>query len=344
MKITKFCFLLFLLFAWGCERQTLVDACKHRTALIPVKINWELSGIDPQSGLADDFVHRVSFRFFPKNGDLPFEVYLEGNVCEGTIEVPTGIYDVVVMNESVMDIFWQGSVYFRNINEFDRMYVEVCPDNPAPYEFYEPQSGEQFMTDIPKMASWTIRNYEVTDQTIEETRNPDFASKAPAHTLTVPLLRLTHDCRVVATVKHLRSAQLVRAAKRGFANKIFLSTRITLNAPATYLFTFNGRKPLPGSQTDGTTEKTFRTLGALPRLSEHFLNVDVILVDGRRYIPDHPSLMIFDVAKHIYDYFSKPLPEVINRKIEIPISFSIPETAGDIGVGDWGDDENITIQ
>ncbi|MGL4293609.1 MAG: DUF5119 domain-containing protein [Bacteroidales bacterium] len=328
----------------GCQRQELYDSCKHRSALIPVRVDWSKSGIDPYSGQADDFVHRVSFRFFPKNGNKPFELYLEGNVSDGAIEVPTGDYDVMIMNESVTDVYWHESVYFRDINSFERIHAEVYPDNPSAYDFYKPSPGERFMLDVPKMASWSIRDYSVTEQTVNETRSPELLSKAPDHTLVIPLRRLTHDCRVIATVKNLRSAQLMRGAKRGFANKVYLSSRTTHYSPATFFFTFNGRKPLNGSKTDGTTEKTFRTFGALPQTSDYSLGVDVIFVDGRRYYPDDPSELEFNITHHVYNYFVKPQSKQDLQRVEIPISLTLPEVSGDIGVGDWDDDENITIQ
>lgn len=329
----------------ACQRQTLADQCAHKTALIPVQVDWSRSGINPTKGDGDDFVHRVSFRFFPKNGSKPFELYLEGNVHEGYLEVPTGSYDILIMNESVHDVYWLDMVRFRNIDAFESISAEVYPDNPAVYDFYTPAQNEQFMLDLPKMASWSIRNYEVTEETVVHTRAP-IELQTIDYTMYVPMQRLTHDCRVIATVINLKSAQLIRGAKRGFANKVLLASRVSHNSPATLFFTFNGRKPLDGSKTDGTTEKTFRTFGALPVLFDYSLGVDVIFVDGRRYYPDDPSELEFQVTEHVYSYFTKPgkSTRVLPDKVEIPIKLILPEVSGDIDVGDWGDDENVTIQ
>ncbi|MGL5562844.1 MAG: DUF5119 domain-containing protein [Tannerellaceae bacterium] len=329
----------------ACQRQTLVDQCVHKTALIPVQVDWIRSGINPTKGEGDDFVHRVSFRFFPKNGSKPFELYLEGNVHQGYIEIPTGSYDILIMNESVHDIYWLNMVRFRNIDAFESISAEVYPDNPAAYDFYTPTQNEQFMLDLPKMASWSIRNYEVTEEVVVETRAP-IELQTKDYTMYVPMQRLTHDCRVIATVKNLKSAQLIRGAKRGFANKVFLASRVTYNSPATFFLTFNGRKPIGDSKTDGTTEKTFRTFGALPMLFDYSLGVDVVLVDGRRYYPDDPFDLEFQVAQHVYSYFTKPgiSTRVLPDKVEIPINLILPEVSGGVDVGDWGDDDNITIE
>lgn len=337
------CTLLLLLFS-GCERQVLYDACKHKSALIPVKVDWRYSGIDPTKSEEEDFVHKVSFRFFPKDGGQPFELYLEGNVHEGYLEVPIGEYQLLVMNESVTDIYWSDFFRFRNINSFDNISAEIIPADPSPFDYYKPAQDERFMIDIPKLASWSLTDYPITFETVNDTRglNEDKKNK---HTLYVEMQRLTHECKVIATVHNLKYAQLMRGASRRFADKVYLSSRKTYNSPATHLFTFNGRKPINGSQTDGTTERTFRTFGALPQLSDYTLGVDIILTDGCRYKPEDGTPLEYIVSDYIYAYFTKPIAERIPKDyIEIPLLFKLPVVDGGIDVGDWGDDEDIIIK
>lgn len=200
------------------------------------------------------------------------------------------------------------------------------------------------MIDIPKMAAWSVRNYSVTLETVSDTRGLDWENIAK-HTLNIEMQRITHDCKVIATVKNLRSVQLMRGAKRGFTNKICLSSRVTFYSPATHLFSFNRRIPFPGSQTDGTIERTFRTLGALPQLSEYTLGVDIILTDGCRYIPESGLPLEYNVTDYVYRYFTQPLTGKQTKDyIEIPLSLSLPQVNGGIDVGDWGDDEDIIIK
>ncbi|MGL4328504.1 MAG: DUF5119 domain-containing protein [Tannerellaceae bacterium] len=316
----------------GCIHEETDPYCKYQSVQIRVLVDWSLSGITPTKNESDDYVHRVSFRFFPKDGTKPFELYLEENVHEGIIEVPVGTYDLIVMNESVYDVYWKDVIRFHNINDFETISAEVCEANPNAFDFYKPFPLEAFMIDIPKMASWSIQNYVVGKQSSNET-------------LLIPMHKLTHTCRVLATVKNLKSVSLMRGAKRGFAKRVYLASRATYNAPATLFFVFNGRKPQPGSATDGTTEYSFRSLGALPIAAEYTLGVDVIMVDGRRYIPENALDLEFNVTKHVMDYYAhQGVTRTTADRIEIPISLSLPRVDGDIGVGEWGDDDTIVIE
>ncbi|MGL5786754.1 MAG: DUF5119 domain-containing protein [Bacteroidales bacterium] len=337
-------FFLFFFFQISCERQTLYDACKHKTALIPVKINWIYSGINPNGDSEDDLVHKVSFRFFPVDGGEPFELYLEGNVNEGYLEVPIGEYDLLIMNESVMEQYWKDYVKFSDINSFGKISAEILPFDPSLFEYYKPLPEEQFTKDIPKMAACSVRDYQISFETVTETRGTD-RELLRNHTLYVDMQRITHDCKVIANVKNLKYAQLIRGANRKLANKIYLGSRIPHYSPATHLFVFNGRKPVNGSQTDGTTERTFRTFGILPQTVVYSLGVDIILTDGCRFMSDGGSPFEYDVTHYLYDYFNKtPDDRVLKDYIEIPLTLSLPQVDGGIDVGDWGDDDDIIIK
>lgn len=327
------CIVFLLIVMFGCIHEEIDPNCKYQSVQIPVLVDWSHSGINPTKNESDDYVHRVSFRFFPKDGSRPFELYLEENVYNGLIEVPVGVYDLIVMNESVYDVYWSDVVRFLNIDDFGSISAEVCEANPNQYDFYKPSPSEMFMVDIPKMASWSIQNYSITNR------------HSQCDTLRVPMQKLTHTCRVLATVKNLKSVSLMRGAKRGFAKRVYLASRITHETPATLFFVFNGRIPQVGSSTDGTTEYSFRSFGALPITAEYTLGVDVILADGRRYIPQHTSDLEFNVTKYVVDYYaSMGITRVVSDRIEIPISLTLPLVEGDIGVGEWGDDDTITVE
>lgn len=336
--------LLIYILCTSCERQVLFDACKHKSALIPVVVDWKHSGIDPTKSNEEDLVHKVSFRFFPKDGGQPFELYLEGNVHEGYLEVPIGEYKLLVMNESVLESYWSEFIRFSDINSFEQISAEILADNPERFEYYKPAPDERFMINIPKLASWSLTDYPITFETVNDTRGLN-EDKIKQHTLYVDMQRVTHDCKVVATVKNLKSVQLMRGAERGFANKVRLSSRQTYYTPATHLFIFNGRKPINGSQTDGTTEWNFRTFGILPQSFNYTLGVDIILTDGCRFVPEDPNLLEMNVNNYVYDYFTQPISDRLQKDyIEIPFALSLPVVEGGIDVGDWGDDEDIIIK
>ena len=325
--------LLILIVVVSCQRQELGGSC-YVSARIYVDVNWDNSGINPTKVAFDD-VHRVSLRFFPKDGSEPFERYLETNVYGGYIEVPMGDYSIMAMNESVKGIYLKEFFKFTDIDDFDKIAATVVDDDPSKYTFYTPSSDEQFMKAARMLASWSTNAFEVTQDMIVRT-HVDIVSPQYGDTIRVNMRRLTYDTRVLVTVKNLKSAYIIQGALRGFSQKVYLSSAVTELLPSTQFFRLGEFVFNEGSTSDGTTETTFKTFGKLPQgaLASYSMMLDVLLVDGSRHIPEVE-----------YDY---DLTENINLQngplINIAVSIELPEVNGGIGVGDWEDEEDVIIK
>ena len=316
--------LIFIIFG-ACIHEESNGDC-HVSARIFVEVNWDKSGINPNQE-ADDYhqVHRVSLRFFPKDGSEPFEYYLETSIYSGYIEVPLGEYSIMAMNESVHDIYWDENVEFTDINDYNKIAATVTSDNPLLYNsFYTPSPGERFMIAAPKLASWSMNDFHVTPN-----------MNAVIH---INMRRLTYNTRILATVKNLKSAHTMQGALRGFAQKVYLSSAHTEILPATQFFKLNKFTFDKDSVANGTAEVTFNSFGKLPEGAEsaYSMMLDILLIDGSQHIPD--VAYEYDLTDVVHSQNS------ILTSIEVVIELPFKKGDENISVGDWEDDEHINLK
>lgn len=324
--------------AMACERRPLEDTF-YTTAKIPVKIDWSLSGFEITDPSGGELIHRVSLRFFPKDGSAAFDKYLEGNVVEGEIEVPIGNYRVVVFNESIRDAYWADRVAFTDVDDYDRFAANVLPDDASNHPFYTPLTAEELIVEPLRLASWKLDSLEVTREMVTRTRAGEGCDA-----LTCIVMRpLTYNVNVVAKVQNLSSAQLIMGAIRGLADKVYMASAETEQSPATYVFKLNGRTWDDASQVNGTTRKSFLSFGPLPRSASYLLNLDVVLTTGEVFDPSQwpgheGQSLLYDVTGQV---LTPQVPSDLD--IDISVSLPLPHVEGGIYVGDW-DDEIINLQ
>lgn len=315
----------------ACERRPLEDVTYSDTALVPVKIDWSESGISVSQPRGDDYVHRVSIRFFPKDGSEVFDRYLEGNVAEGSIEVPVGKYSVVVFNEAVTDPYWSNSVYFTDVNDYANFAANIADDDPSQYPFYTPLPNEKIVVEPLKLASWSLDDFEITPEMTRELCGSSGTEGVTTALTKIVMHRLSYNINVLAEVENLSSAQFIQGATRGFANKVFMASRVTTQDSGTHIFTFNGRKWAEGSDKNGTTEKDFLSFGLLPSPSQYKLHMDVLFTTGEVYQPTEP--LLFDVSDQANRY--------ANSNIKLRVKLALPYKEGGIDVGGWEDEDHI---
>ncbi len=335
--------IVYMMFAAVVAAQ-LFTACKRRpleydygrTALIPVKIDWSLSNIPVTESRGNGFVHRVSLRFFPKDGSPAFDRYLELSVIEGEIEVPVGEYSVVVFNESVYDIYWEDAIVFSNVDDYDDFAATIVADDAARYPFYHPVGDEELIVEPFRLASWNLDDFTVTEKMVVNTRSAtrtEFAADAPENALTNIVMRaLTRNVNVTAHVENLSSAQLLQGAMQGFARKVYMASAKTAQMPATHVFKLNNRVWDAGSNKHGTVNKTFLSFGRLPQDEEYRLNVDAVFIDGTI----HGEQLLWSVTDQVEGHPTDAID------IEIDISIRLPLITEGVFVGEW-DDETIRI-
>lgn len=301
-------------------------------ATIPVKIDWSESGIPVSQPVGEDYVHRVSIRFFPKDGSEAFDRYLEGNVSEGSIEVPIGKYAVIAFNESVSDPYWSNSITFSDVNDYSNFSATIVPDDISLYPIYETIPGENIVVEPHKLASWSLDDLEITEDMAENSCRIPESSMITTALTHIKMRKLTYNVNVLAEVENLRSAQLIQGAIRGFSNKVYMASGVTAEAPSTHVFTFNGRKWTDDTQTNGTTEKNFSSFGLVPSTNgQYFLPMNVQFVTGEVYKPSTP--LLYDVSSQANSY--------AKSDVKIRVKLALPYKEGGIDVDEWEDEEHI---
>ena len=324
----------------ACERRPLEDDFAEM-ALIPVKIDWSKSGIAVTSPGGNGLVHRVSLRFFPKDGSRPFDRYLESNVIEGEIEVPVGSYDVVVYNEAIDDIYWEDVIYFTDANNYNSFAANITAANLNDYPRYKMLPDEELIVEPLRLASWSIENFTVTKDMVTYSRSRNRSSITLRDThydeLTRVVMRpLTYTVTISASIENLCSAHQIQTGVRGFAKKVYMASAQTEQLPATHIVTLNGRIWDDVAQRNGRTSSSFLSFGRLPQSSQYWVNLDVLLITGASYTPPQP--LLFNVTDQVGQTSGNLHYEV---EINIDLNLSLPYHDGGIRVDEWGEDEYI---
>ena len=329
----------------ACERRPLEEEEMPGGALIRVKIDWSKTNVNTASSYTKG-VHRVSLRFFPKDGRAPFDLYMEGNVTEGTILVEVGKYSVVIFNEAVDDHnYWRDAITFSDVNNYKNFAANIVPYTNAlreqQFPFYKPGAGEQFIVEPLPLASWSLDNFEVTEGMVLVSYGEKPASYITAeendmlNAFTNVVMRpLTRQLIITGQVENLASMYAGYTAMKGLATKVYMASALTTQTPATYLFMLNGRKYDAGGK-NGTTNNRFLSFGRITPAGSsnesYILAADVLLISGEFYQSTPP--LRFDVTNQMINNYG------MNIDVNLAISFKLPYVEGAIGVDDWEDDE-----
>lgn len=321
--ITFVCLLLAGAVLTACERRILGDCPDDAaSARLPVVVDWSESGITPTSRADADYVHRVSLRFFPKDGSAVFDRYLEGDVFAGDVDVPVGNYSVVAFNESIYDTYWNDALYFTGVDNYNSFAANLVDDNPDNYDFYATESGAKLSQTPLKLASWSLDNFEV---------KPSMTGDPMYYALTkIKLRQLTFEARIAVEATRLNSSMTMHGIFKGIVHKVMMASAEPVHSPTTHIFVFNAITWNDPAQTDGVIRAHVLTFGKQPvESSAYWLALDVILKSGTRYTPATP--LLFEVSDQVH--------ATSDKNIEIGVKIALPELDSGVDVGDWEDQE-----
>lgn len=324
---------ILFLFVVGCKRRPLVDevcTTAEVTALIPVAIDWSESKITPSENSYDeDYVHRVSLRFFPHDGTAPFDRYLEDDVYSGEIELPVGTYSVVVFNESIYDPYWDGVFEFVNVDDYDNFMAELVDED------------EEYSTEAYKLASWSLDDYEVTESMITKTRSATSRSTTSSceddmlsALENIVLQPLTCYVNVTANIEYLSSAQGVYCDVSGFSSSVYMASGESHPDQTLHSMELTSREYTDDDNTHGgISEKRLVLTKSTDEAAEFKLAFEIMLSDGTLHTPDEP--LEFDVSQQLTRYATDDY--------DLSADFTLPEVSSGIDIEEWVDEESITI-
>ncbi len=333
----------------ACTRRPLsYTACSQdngESATIAVSVDWSLTGFDTeQSSKSDeDYIHRVSLRFFPLDGSAAFDRYLEDDIEQGSINVPMGEYSVVVFNESIDDPYWQSAIEFENADSYTLFSAKIIEETSDDY-FYTPSEGESMSVEALQLASYSIDNFVVSEAMCNTEQEQWSSEELAMAALLDPATPRSLTCYTTleVVVENLSSANTVEASLTGLAQRVFMASGDTDTITTTHVGALTQRLwDDEDEQQHGTiyeSRLTFSTPSS--ETSSHILTLDVILVDGSRHSPEDD--MIYDVSDQIVS--SAALTRYADNDLGASVSLSLPEVSGDVEVNAWGDENQITIQ
>jgi len=301
----------------ACHRRELEDY-QMETALIPVRIDWSLSGVSLEK------THRASVWLFPHNDGVPIEYLLEKNnkndLTFREIAVPVGVYSVLVFNETIDDNDWN-SLVFTGTDRYKTFAAISVPKSVR--GFYTRSESLPLIDDPDPIAAWSLDRFEVTPELIIRTRSISSRSaleeEAPDLTVIKPLPRYE---RVVITayVTNLSSSLQVTGTVDGMAAGVYMASGEKIKESAVHAFILNGR--VWDNENDGTTTRAFNIFGRLPEPARQKVVLDFLLTDGAL----HPQEE-FDVTDLI-----------VTKTESIVTTHTI-----DLGFSDNGGDHPITL-
>ncbi len=334
---------IILLFALlcGCSRRPLSDQeCPYSDAesvAIEVSVDWSLTQFDIYG---DDFVHRVSFRFFPTDGSAAFDRYIENDVESGTIEIPAGSYSVVVFNESINDIYWVDAISFADVDSFDLFSASIVDQDESLYDFYSPGDQEALSVECLHLASCSLTDFVITDEmcTTPQSLWSDEQLAMIGRLNPIYPQRLTCPTTIEVDIENLSSAYTVHASLTGLAQKVFMASGQTDTLTTTHVGELTQRTWHDESeQLHGVISESRLTFTS-PATVSHTLTLGVMLINGSRHSPDDG--MIYDVTDQILEAATR----YADNDLGASVSLSLPSVSGDVEVNEWGEESTVTIR
>lgn len=259
----------------SCERRPLEDGY-YETARIPVCIDWSKSGVPEKE------MHRATVIFFPAAGGAPFEYRLEGDLTYREVDVPAGVYSVLVFNETADPADWN-TITFTGTGSYKTFAAVAVPE--AKRGFYVYADDLPLVKNPEPLAAWGLDRFEVTKEMLYSTHS--VAGKEALRALVPDLCRVVPLPRyervvITAQVVNLTSAQQATGTLESMASGVMMASgAIIAGSPATHAFML-GNQVLNGN--DGTITATFNIFGRSPgSFNSCLMNMDFVLNDGTAY-------------------------------------------------------------
>lgn len=319
-------FVLFALLAlFSCERRHLVEGYQT-TALIPINIDWSDAKLDPDDD-PDDDVYSASAWFFPDDTSQTVIQKRLTDASGGTVELPVGTYSVLIFNNTVSDF---SNIQFRGTDSFDTFEAYSGADTKS--VFYSKSDATEVTSKPEILASWSITDFEVTEEMVTTSRTIDLSTlvtataststditaststktsttlstKAAATrtteenlaTLTSVKPQLVVDtASVVVHVQGLNNASSASGTHTGLASSVFMASGTTSDDQITHSFTLSDRSYYDGSSSDGTVSASYRSFGRHSDRDDlsHSMSIDFTLNDDS----SHPT-QEFDITDQVH--------------------------------------------
>lgn len=273
-----------------------------------------------------------------------------------TVDIDRGGYDVLIFNGLMYapeDTHLDG-IYFRGTDRFDTFeaYAGEAEANKRLHrsegEYIATNNMEIFTSASERVAIERAKEYFIK---YENGRNgfeiPESYTEAELHL--VPQA-MNYPCKVTIRITNITSAYAANAALYGFTGSAWVGTRRPTDFMVTHQFNLNSKKMLDKAADIGTIESPeFVTFGPPLDMSGRKCSVyvNIMMTNGVAFERE------VDVTDQVLPFVAKananfagvsPIDYRLSIPIEIDLDLPVVEPVeGHIGLGDWDDDEIITI-
>ncbi len=306
------------------------------SAVIPVAVDWSISGLDPEeSSKATNSVHRLSLRFYPSDGGEVIVRFMESDLYNDTVEIPVGLYSVIAINEAVTDSYWSGSVNFTDSEDYDSFAAELVVSDGV--EVAEPKP----------IASWSLDSFEITEEMAAYTRGvtqysdlSEYEQQQLEALLVVVMKALTRSVRVEVTTENLGSAQSMSASVTGLSKRIGIVSGDIETGSITHSFDLDSfdysdtTRADTDYEADGVASGESLCFGHSDDSEDGYtLDLDVLLSDGTKHDEDVSGI---DVEGQI-----TPTDASSDYLVEHSLTLRVVEES--VSVKDWGSGEEVSL-
>jgi hypothetical protein len=253
----------------------------YGTALIPIHIDWSLSGVSM------DQIHRVSIWLFPEGGGEPLEYRMEKSLTDDVIQVPIGVYSVLVFNETTDPTDWE-FITFTNKDSY-RNFAAVASPVTESRGFYTRADELPLIENPEPLAAWSLDRYEVTKEILlrsRVTRGTRAGSRAEeildeqiaglSDILPTPRVE---TMTITARVTNLHSAMQATGLLHGMSSGVYMASGDKMPDMGIHAYILNGRVH-DANKKDGTTTVAFNVFGRQPPEANINVHLDFLLNDG----------------------------------------------------------------
>lgn len=273
-----------------------------------------------------------------------------------TIPVDKGIYDVIIFNGlmySNTDTHLD-EVFFRSTNSMETF--EAVVHETTPNKRLSRGDGEYIASNMMEIVTSAVKEQEITSSYAYNIKYKDGKNNFPAQgdyveaELYMTPQAVSYESKITVTINTISSAYVANAALSGFVGSAFMASRMPSHFYVTHHFRLNNKVLIPDEVDKGTIESpVFVTFGPPVDVpdNKYEIYIKVTLVDGTDYeetvdVTDQ-VLPIIPVIQNNIDGVS---PITHNITIPLEIEITLPEVEpveGNIGIGDWDDDEIISV-
>ena len=310
---------LLLLFA-SCERRELTY---YMEAEITVTADWSHAGVPEEK---DDGATLI---IFPQDGGEP-RVVLTGERERTVVRLPRGTYDAILFNRSFTDfsnLLFTGMESLKSLEAYAKEVVT--------------RADTRVIVSSPdKLASGTVRNFEVTDDMLGNYAPPAARGVCPEgacrmHFTPTPL---TRHIRVTLNVKGLHNVREVRCTLDGVSLSVFLHDGHAGEELGGQQFTVGNPVFAEGSFTDGRLTGELDVFG-FDRSLSHSIALKALLVDGKTVVEQ----MLTDITVEEETDSAGNITLFIDPSVPETFPDVKPEGGSDSGfdvdVDEWEDEE-----